>query len=153
MILDRLENAERYLKLHPLFQRVFAELAKRPATAWHDGREDFAGEQCYASVAANAPKKREAARLEGHRKYIDVQVILAGEEEIGWRSRGECTTATNRPEDCYDGERDLEFFEERPQAWCRLTAGSFAIFFPEDAHAPGVSEKEVRKIVFKVALA
>ena len=148
MILDLIENAGRYESLHPLFGKVFAALRKRSLGSWIDGREELAGVQLYASVATNSPKKRSAARLEAHRKYIDVQVVLEGEEEIGWRSRCHCRAKDGE----YDPEKDLEFFKERPQSWSRLTAGSFAVFFPEDAHAPGVSSQEVKKIVFKAAV-
>jgi biofilm protein TabA len=49
-------------------------------------------------------------------------------------------------------EKDYEFFTDEPQAWIRVCAGNFVIFFPEDAHAPLCGEGQVHKVVLKVAV-
>jgi len=67
---------------------------------------------------------------------------------MGWKSRPLCET----PDGDYDADKDVEFFADRPDAWTAVGAGAFAIFFPEDAHAPLVGTGELHKIVVKIAV-
>ena len=54
----------------------------------------------------------------------------------------------------YDEKRDIEFFDCEPETWLTLQPGEFALFFPNDAHAPLVGgEKSIRKAVFKIRVA
>ena len=148
MILDRLENADRYAALHPGFARGLAFLAEARRLDLPEGRHEVDGDRIYAVVARAAARSRARAALEAHRRYIDIQFVLSGVEEIGWRSRAECNL-TREP---YDVARDIEFFADPPTAWVTVEPGAFAVFFPEDAHAPLAGSGEVRKIVVKVAV-
>jgi YhcH/YjgK/YiaL family protein len=97
-------------------------------------------------------KGREAARLEAHRKYIDVQLVIpragALAEEFGWRPLGTC----DRVVEPYDAARDIVFFGDQPEVWLSILPGCFAIFFPTDAHAPLAGRGAIRKAVVKVAV-
>jgi YhcH/YjgK/YiaL family protein len=80
-------------------------------------------------------------------------MILGGTDTMGWKSLISCRT----PVDEYDPERDLQFFEDVPEAWVDVRAGGFAIFFPEDAHMPMISfgqapSEEIHKVVVKIAV-
>ncbi len=86
--------------------------------------------------------------MEVHRRYVDVQLCLIGDEQIGWRPLAQCAA----PQGPFDCERDIQFFNDRPETWLALRPGLFAIFFPDDAHAPLAGEGEVRKAVFKLAV-
>ena len=52
----------------------------------------------------------------------------------------------------YDEAKDMELFGCRPEVWVDTPGGVFAIFFPEDAHAPMAATGPVHKVVMKVAL-
>jgi YhcH/YjgK/YiaL family protein len=149
MILDTLANADRYLALHPLFPRAFEFLRNTDLAALAPGRHVIDGEALFAIVEACPGRSRTEAKLECHRRYIDIQLVLEGTDEMGWRSLGEC----HAPVDDYSVERDIRFFEDTPASWVATPAGSFCIFFPEDAHAPLVSDGLVRKVVVKIAVA
>ena len=104
----------------------------------------FAIEQVYRT------KPRAEAFFESHRKYIDVQVIVEGEElmEVIDASR----IAVRDP---YVSERDLVTYVDASDASeVRLLAGEAAIFFPVDVHMPSMQLREsaavVRKTVVKV---
>ena len=73
--------------------------------------------------------------------------MLVGTDEMGWKPLGEC----HAPVDDYRVDRDIRFFDDATSSWVATPAGSFCIFFPEDAHAPLVSEGLVRKVVVKIA--
>ena len=75
-------------------------------------------------------KGREAARLEAHRKYIDVQLTIPGKgaaaEEFGWRPVAACSQVTEK----YDAAKDIAFFGDQPEIWFAVPPGYFAVFFP-----------------------
>jgi len=52
----------------------------------------------------------------------------------------------------HNSEKDAALFNDEPLIWCAVPSGAFAMFFPEDAHAPMVSDGEVHKLIVKVAV-
>jgi YhcH/YjgK/YiaL family protein len=52
----------------------------------------------------------------------------------------------------YDEEKDFGLFSDPPENWVTVTPGKFAIFFPEDAHAPLISDGIIRKAVIKIVM-
>ena len=69
-----------------------------------------------------------------------------GEEGYGWRSVASCTA----PRGTYCAERDILFYDDRPDTFLTLRPGGMAVFFPSDAHAPLIGSGEVRKCIVKV---
>src|SRR5690606_33531993 len=86
--------------------------------------------------------------LEYHRRYLDIQYVVHGTDLIGWQPTGDC----RYEQAAFDVERDIGFFVDRPGTWCRVPAGYFAIFYPEDAHAPLGGTGPVHKVVVKIAV-
>jgi YhcH/YjgK/YiaL family protein len=145
LILARLEQADRYLALHPDFSAAMAFLRGQPLNRLPQGRIEIAGAM-YAMLSRSPARHRSDARLEAHRKYTDIQYLIAGIEEMGWRSRSRC----QQPQGQYDGEKDIEFFSDTPDSYLTVRPGEFAIFFPDDAHAPLIGTGGVAKVVIKV---
>lgn len=102
----------------------------------------------YAIVARDPARAQDKALLEAHRQYVDIQFILSGTDEMGWKPRAACSM----PAAGYDAGRDIEFFADRPDVWMPVNPGQFIVFFPEDAHAPLVGTGVIHKIVVKVAV-
>ncbi len=148
MILASLTEADRYRSLHPDFAAAFQFLRQPDLAQWADGTYAVAEDRLFALVSRKSARTRPQALLEAHRHFIDIQLLLAGEEELGWRNQPHCTQI----ETPYQPERDIEFYSDEPQSWLSLTAGHFALFFPEDAHAPMVGRGLIHKVVFKVAV-
>jgi biofilm protein TabA len=146
MILDTLARSSRYHALHPAFARAFDLLANSDWTALQPGRHEIDGDRIYVLVDHTEGRGREGARLEAHRRYLDIQFTIDGCEEIGWMSLTECRQATGG----FDLSRDIQFFSDSPRAWVTVPAGHFAIFFPEDAHAPLAGRGAVKKANVKV---
>lgn len=148
MILDTITNADRYTAIHPLFARVFEFMRNTDLQALSNGRHYIVGDEVFAIVARADGRTRDEAQLECHRKYIDIQLVLAGVDEMGWKPLDCC----HQPVDDYNESADIQFFYDSPASWIATPAGSFCIFFPEDAHAPLVATQPIHKIVFKIAV-
>lgn len=148
MIVDKLENHRRYGSLHSLFSKAFDFLRDPGLSQLADGKHEIIGKQLFVIIARNAGRGRENAMLEFHRKYIDIQFVVGNEDVIGWKPTNDC----QRVSQAYDAERDLGFFFDRPITWLSVPAGAFAIFFPEDAHAPLGVDGNVHKAVVKIAV-
>ncbi len=148
MTVDRLEHAEAYLALHPAFGRAFAFLRQKNLADLLPGRHDIDNDRVFAVISRGPGRQRSKAKLESHRKYIDIQYIIDGSEEMGWKPTDTCRDIAN----AYDADSDIQFFNDKPTTWTAVLPGSFAIFFPPDAHAPLVSEGEIHKVVLKIAV-
>ena len=144
MILDTLAHADRYTAGNDTLKRAFDYLTATDLTALPTGRIEL-GEQMYAIVREEPGRDRAAAPLEAHRRYIDIQLVLSGSEEMGWRPLETCQEPAP-----YDADKDLQFFAGEPETWLTVGVDQFAIFFPEDAHAPMVSTGSIRKLLVKV---
>jgi YhcH/YjgK/YiaL family protein len=148
MILDTLTQSDRYLALHPLFARAFGFLRNTDLKSLMPGQHTVEGEQIFAIVEACIGRTRAEAKLECHRRYIDIQLVLEGIDEMGWKPVAECLD----PATDYDAARDIRFFNDTPSSWMLTPTGSFCLFFPGDAHAPLVSAGMIRKVVVKIAV-
>jgi YhcH/YjgK/YiaL family protein len=157
MILDTLLVADRYASCHPSFPRAFAYLrdanwkqllTAAEGAARHSTRHPIDGDRMYVSLDYVEGRGREGARLEAHRRYIDIQFTIDGHEEIGWKPLAECAS-TSVP---YDDAKDVLFFSDRPDSWLALPAGHLAIFFPDDAHAPLAGRGTLKKAIVKIAV-
>ena len=93
MILARLEQADRYLALHPDFAAAFGFLRSQPLNDLPLGRIEIAGAM-YTTVCRSPTRQRSEARLEAHRRYIDIQYLISGVEEMGWKARSRCLRST-----------------------------------------------------------
>ncbi len=148
MILDRLENAEQYAAVHPAFARAFdflrrPDLAELPLEKHH-----IDGDRIFCILSRAPGKTRTEALLEAHRDYIDIQYVIAGSDDMGWKSLASC----EKIQSDYDAEKDVMFFADPPEIWIHAGAGSFAIFFPGDAHAPMAGAGMIHKAVVKIAV-
>jgi biofilm protein TabA len=147
MILAGLEQADWYLALHPDFPAAIAFLRGQPLGDLPQGRIEIAG-NVYGMVSRPPTRQRSEAPLEAHREHIDIQYLIGGVEEMGWKSRTRC----QRQHGEYDADRDIEFFKDLPDSYVTLRPGQFVIFFPDDAHAPLIGSGEIHKVVIKVPL-
>jgi biofilm protein TabA len=148
MIIDVLENLHRYVGLNKRFEKAVAFLLLLNLKQLPIGRYDIDGEWVYAIVDKEQGHRKEDEQLEIHEKYIDIQLVLEGIDEMGWKPRSSCEF----PSCEYDQASDIQFFKDEPNTWLRVKSGTFAIFFPEDAHMPMISSDIIHKVVVKVAV-
>lgn len=149
MILDSLSRLHNYLPCHRLFSKVLDFINSHNLSDIKIGKVDI-GEGVYVAVSEYPTDDIKNKFIECHRKYIDIQIIIDGVEQIGVCDKNECKIIGE-----YDKEKDLEKLAGRTDL-ITLKKGYFAIFFPQDGHMPGLrignSENRVKKAVFKVPL-
>jgi YhcH/YjgK/YiaL family protein len=149
MILDTLGETKLYEALHPRFKQAFDYLKQHDLTQAPVGKIVLDGDNLFISVAEMEGKEAQTARTETHQHYIDIQMPLSGSETIGWVAADDC----KRVAQPYDVAKDIAFFEDRPTTYVILQPSQFAIFFPQDGHAPGIATGSLKKIIVKVRIA
>jgi YhcH/YjgK/YiaL family protein len=116
--------------------------AVEPGTVPIDGDKVFAMHQEYKT------KPRAQGLWESHRKYIDIQYVVSGVEQMGFANLEQLTTGE------YDAAKDF-VPHEGSGSFVLLPAGMFTLFMPTDVHMPGIAVDNphpVKKVVVKVAV-
>ena len=146
MILDKLENADWYFDSVPglkEFMKFYNEndLEELPACKiFLDGKDLF------VNIVDFKGKEESKCRMEAHKDYLDIQIPLGDDEVMGWKAQVDCQDVTQE----YDEGKDVEFYGDKATAKFTVPAGHFAVFFPSDAHQPGIAPgKEYRKLIVK----
>jgi biofilm protein TabA len=147
MILDTLTHATKYADPNSGLEAGLAFLHRSDLSELPDGKYEIDGDRVFAIIDHADGRRVEEGRLEGHRKYIDIQYIISGDESMGWRSVEGLTIDTD-----YDPDKDLLFFSEKPESIAQVPPGHVAIFFPEDAHLPLIGSGPIHKVIIKVAV-
>lgn len=147
MIIDTLANADKYAGIHPLFAQAFEYIKATDLVAIEVGKYEIAdGLKAIVSDKAGMTADESEAKFECHNNNIDIQVCIRGTENIGWKTRNECTSQKGD----YNPEKDVLFYNDKPTMHFTLNDNQFVVFFPEDVHAPMISDGEVKKMVIKV---
>lgn len=150
MIIDSLSDAEKYFCVHPLFAKAFEYIKTQNLELIEVGKYEIDGEQLRATISDNPGKTvdESTAKFECHNKHIDIQLCINGKEQIGWKPRQSCI----QQKDDYNEVKDVLFYNDAPDMFFQLTNRQFAIFFPEDVHAPMIGEGNIKKMVIKVKI-
>jgi biofilm protein TabA len=150
MIIDSIKNAPKYFSLHPLFAKAFAFIGETDLTNAPDSKSDIAdGLKAIFSTKPGVAAETSVAKFECHNENIDIQLCISGTETIGWKPREKCITENGG----YNPDKDVQLYHEQPDMYFQLTNGQFAIFFPEDVHAPMIGDgTDIKKLVIKVKI-
>ena len=144
MILDTIDRLGMYD--FPEKQAVLRFLRETDLDTLADGRHDV-NDRVYVNSGTFAV--RDNRRLEGHKKYIDIQVVLGGAECMYW-----APAATGPEETPYNPEKDVYFNDPQntPLSALFVNSGMFALFFTDELHAPlnPAGCENSRKLIFKI---
>lgn len=158
-IFGSIETTRGQLAAHPRLQPAFRYVERLLAANSPERVRLFAlapgestkvdlGGGMFAIDAAYLSKRRAEVFFETHRKYIDVQAVIEGEEAMEIIDRSRLTVEVP-----YDPERDLvKYLDARGASILHAHPGEVEVFFPEDGHmSHAVGEPVlVRKTVVKV---
>ncbi len=147
MIIDSLENAEKYYSIHPLFKQAFEWIKSQDLAAIEVGKFEIA-EGLKAGVSNKEGYTAETAKFECHNNWMDIQVALSPTETMGWSARSK----VSNPAGEYNAEKDVIFWNDKPGTYFDLQFGQFAVYFPEDVHAPQIGEGMIKKLVVKIKI-
>ena len=149
MIIDTTANAAKYFSVHPLFSKAFDYINNTDLQKIEDGKYEIDADLKAIFSNKNGMEAAESiAKFECHDKHIDIQLCIKGKEQMGWKPRNDCKDQKGE----YNPEKDVLFYNDAPDMYFELTDNQFAIFFPEDVHAPMIGDGEIKKLVIKVKI-
>jgi YhcH/YjgK/YiaL family protein len=149
--ISRTTLAKAYYKNSDRWNKAFAFLKDNDLTKLELKRYDLDGDNLYVMVSEYNTKNPENARYEAHRKYIDIQYVVSGRELIGIAPLASKDSILQE----YDATKDIEFLSVKKGITVQATPTKFFVFFPEEAHMPGLKEETnapVRKAVVKIRI-
>ena len=146
MIIDTLDNLAMYEGVNPLFKDVVAFIKANNLSRLQPGKHEIKGGDLFVNIQAAKGKTPDEAVIETHRRMIDIQIPLDGPETFGY------TPLCNLPDTPYNAEKDITKYPDlMAESFIDCQPGMFAVFFPQDGHAPCITmAPEIKKAIFKV---
>ena len=143
MIFDRLENISRYVSTVPNYQEIATFLARNDLEELPLGRIEISP-RLYANVETYVGRDPSVTLFEGHCRYSDIQIVIAGKERFDF-------SGETRKDPEVDRERDIYFCSPASFGSFTLEPGFFVLLLPNELHRPALdfNGKPVKKIVFK----
>ncbi len=146
MIHDTLAQFANYCMLHPRFGKIAKWLQKNDLNALPLGQHEILPNgEAFVNVQEIAVRNQTDIPAEYHRKYIDIQIPLSGEERMGWQP-----LAQFPKEIPFATEKDVALAQLPTDDWVTVKPGEFVIFFPTDVHTPGLVCGPHKKMIIKV---
>lgn len=148
MIFDKLEN----ILLYNVVPDDIKDFVQNLSPDVKLGRVEFADGN-YANIEKYETKFIENAKFESHKKYIDIQILVAGFENIYVTPVGNLLTDIE-----YDSKKDITFYSDKvsDNFFVSLDGSNFVVLYPHEAHAPQVciakNRGEVLKVVIKIKM-
>lgn len=148
MILDKIGNINNYVGISKNMDLAIDYISKNDLRSLSAGKYEISGNDVYILIQEYETKLIEDSILESHRKYVDIQYVLDGEELIGYAPIDELSVSKD-----YDDENDYMLHEGKFETH-KISGGKFAAYFPNDGHKPTINpvKNNVKKAVVKVKL-
>lgn len=146
MIFDTIINRSTYENISPGIKIALEYLAKTDFSKMADGRHDLDGNNLFALVQRYYSIPKEQGKWEYHRKYIDIQYISEGVEQIGFQNIDKMKDIVE-----YNPEKDIAF-QNGDGNYVTVNKNSFCIFFPHDSHQPKLAVSNAPAKVVKVVM-
>ena len=145
MVIDTIENLEKYETLNPLFKSVVEFIKNNDLNTLEEGKHFIKDKDLFVNIQTAKGKTKEEAKAETHKRMIDIQIPLTTDETFGY------TPLADLPAEEYNEEKDITKYAVESQTYFTLKPGQFAIFFPQDGHTPCISDApHFKKAIFKV---
>ena len=146
MIIDKVENLEKYASINPLFPKVVEFLKANDLNQMEPGKYEIEGKDLFVNIQVAKGKTPAEAVIETHNKMIDIQIPLSDAETFGYTQREQLPDAE------YNEEKDITKIPDlAADSYLTCMPGMMAIFFPQDGHAPCIAGvPEIKKAIFKV---
>lgn len=114
------------------------------------GIQELEGKHLFVNVQEYYGKTKSEALFESHKKYIDIQYVIEGEEIIGLATLGQV-----KVKEKYNEEKDIAFYDLDGGNYRKATPENFFLFFPDDVHRPSITAGDsiqIKKIVVKILI-
>jgi len=146
MILDTLDRLEKYGYISPLIDKVLDFFKKTDLSTLTPGRIDLQGDDLFVNVNRQDAQTRNEAPIEAHCEYIDIQVPISSDEEMGFIS----APFMPAPSKAYNADRDVAFYPGLCDTYLNVRKGMFVVFFPGEGHAPAITKDGILKLIVKI---
>jgi biofilm protein TabA len=147
--INTLEFYRQYTRSKDTWDKALSFLAdSKKLDTLKPGMYPIDGKKAYASITEGPEKTPEAAKWESHRKYIDLQYVIKGEEKIGVAPLAGATVVVP-----YNDQKDGANYTTEGEYYI-ATPAEFYLFFPSDVHKPNIhvdGYDTVKKLVIKIA--
>ncbi len=145
MVLDTIENLEKYVSMNPLFADVVKFIKENDLLALEEGKHYIKDKDLFVNITTAKGKTKEEAVMETHKNMLDIQIPLDADETYGYIPLEEMPDAE------YNAEKDVTKYPGlMGTSYVTCRPGMMAIFFPQDGHAPCIATQPVKKAIFKV---
>lgn len=144
MVVDRLENLEKYVLLNFLFVKVMEYLKIIDLNVQELGKVKLQGDDLVVNFFQIKFKIKEEVKLEIYNQFIDIQIFLLGVEVMGYM------VCEDFFEVDYDVDKDILFYLGFVESYIFVKLGMFVIFFLQDVYVLGVFFDGVKKVIVKV---
>lgn len=141
MIFDKIENLRSYCSDWELINKSLNE-------KFELGRHDVFQSKHFVIGLEYKTQEEEKCMWEAHRRYLDLHIVLEGEEQIRVSDISNMIPANEYVD-------DYQLFEGRPDQTILLRNGFFLILYPHEVHKTSVQVNSscfVRKKVYKYFL-
>jgi biofilm protein TabA len=148
--INKQELARQYQLNKTYWVEAFTFLKEQDLEKLANGKHAIDGDNVFAIVTENPTKDYDSTKWESHRKYIDLHYVISGAEKIGVYPLTKLTVS--QP---YDSSKDVANYSGEGKIY-NAVPGVFFLFFPSDAHRPGITpgdKKADKKIVIKISYA
>ena len=146
MILDTLDRLDKYGFISPMMDKVLDFFRKTDLSTLAPGRIDVQGDDLFVNVNRQGAQTRNEVPIEAHREYIDIQVPISSDEEMGFIS----APFMPAPSKEYDSDRDVAFYPGLCDTYLNVRKGMFVVFFPGEGHAPAITKDGILKLIVKI---
>lgn len=146
MILDTLDRLKDYSFLSPLMDKVVNFFDNTDLSTLEPGRIVLEGDDLFVNVNLQEAQRRDQAPIEAHKEYIDIQVPISCDEEMGYVAG----SFLPQPSVSYSDEKDVAFYPGLCNSYLNVQKGMFVVFFPGEGHAPAITETGILKLIVKI---
>ena len=146
MIVDTLDNLEKYTGINPLFADAVKFIKEHNLLELEAGKYPIKDKDLFVNITTTKGKTKEEAVMETHKRMLDIQIPLDAPETYGY------IPLEDMPEAEYNETKDVTKYPGLlGTSYVTCRPGMMAIFFPQDGHAPCISDApEVKKAIFKI---
>lgn len=145
MVVDTLDNLEKYVSLNPLFEEVVKFIKENDLNKLEAGKHFIKDKDLFVNITTAHGKTADEAILETHKNMLDIQIPLDNNETYGY------LPLADLPEAEYNAEKDVTKYPgAKVETYVNCKPGEFAIFWPQDGHQPCIGEGDIHKAIFKV---
>lgn len=149
MIFGNISQEKRYTYLEKNILRCFSYMKENDLSAFDKGSYEINGQQLFVNVVEYETTTAENRFWEAHRYYLDLHVMLSGQEQI------DLNFIENMTQGEFVEKDDFLPLEGERSSCVTMRKGDFLLCCPDDAHRTAVQveqSEKIKKAIFKIKI-